>query len=162
MVVMVDDVAVPLQAQDGFETADHLASMTAPIVKWYWSIETTQRIPELLRRAFKFASTKPYRPVFLACPEDLLAGEGHGEHHRSGSIRRQHGAQAVRADAAARIAKLLVEARNPVVYAGDDVRYCGPNPSCLPWPTCYRYRFDERLVTSISDGPPHVRGPLRR
>ncbi len=72
MVVMVDDVAVPIQGQDGFETMDHMSSMTATMVKWYWSIETVERIPEVLRKAFKFASTKPRRPVFLACPEDLL------------------------------------------------------------------------------------------
>lgn len=130
MVVMVDDVAVPLQAQDGFETADHLASMTAPIVKWYWSIETTQRIPELLRRAFKFASTKPYRPVFLACPEDLLAHEAtatiidQDKFDVSTQLR-------LASDDVSRIAKLLVDAHNPVLYAGDDVRYCAAQPELL-------------------------------
>lgn len=130
MVIMVDDVAVPLRAQDGFETADHLASMTAPITKWYWSIETTERIPELLRRAFKFASTKPYRPVFLACPEDLLS------HETTATVIDQDRFDVstelrLSSDAVIHIARLLVDARNPVIYAGDDVRYCGAQAELL-------------------------------
>ncbi len=123
MVVMVDDVAIPIQAQDGFETVDHLSSMTAPMVKWHWSIETAYRIPEVLRKAFKFATTKPKRPVFLACPEDLFAQEA------TAAIIDQHKYDVSTElrpsiESATHIAELLVKARNPLIYAGDDVRYC--------------------------------------
>ena len=63
MVVMVDDVGVATLGQDGFEAVDHMSSMTAPIVKWHWSIEASYKIPETVRRALKFAGTKPHRPV---------------------------------------------------------------------------------------------------
>jgi thiamine pyrophosphate-dependent acetolactate synthase large subunit-like protein len=130
MVVMVDDVGVATQGQDGFEAVDHMSSMTAPIVKWHWSIETTYKIPETLRRALKFAGTKPHRPVFLACPEDLLSGQDTAaiidQHKYEVSTELRPAAQT-----AAAIAQLLAGARNPLIYAGDDVRYCNAEPQLL-------------------------------
>jgi thiamine pyrophosphate-dependent acetolactate synthase large subunit-like protein len=123
MVVLVDDVDVATLGQDGFEAVDHMSSMTAPIVKWHWSIETAAKVPESLRRAFKFAATRPARPVFLACPEDLLKEQAtaavidQDKFTVSTELRPP-------AEVARRIAQLLATARNPLIYAGDDVRYC--------------------------------------
>lgn len=130
MVVMVDDVNVATLGQDGFEAVDHMSSMTAPIVKWHWSIEASYKIPEMLRRALKFSGTKPRRPVFLACPEDLLSGQDtaavidQDKYDVESEVRPS-------AEAVARIAKLLAAARSPLIYAGDDVRYCGAEPQLL-------------------------------
>jgi benzoylformate decarboxylase len=122
MLVMVDDVDVGSLGQDGFEAMDHMSSMTEPMVKWHWSIETTARIPEVTRRAIKFASTHPRGPVFLACPEDLL-------HHEATAaimdqskfdvpMRLRPDPESIRA-----AAKLLLDAENPLIYAGNEVRY---------------------------------------
>ncbi|HEY0342659.1 MAG TPA: thiamine pyrophosphate-binding protein [Steroidobacteraceae bacterium] len=130
MVVMVDDVGVAILGQDGFEAVEHMSSMTAPIVKWHWSIEASYKIPETVRRALKFAGTKPHRPVFLACPEDLLSGQD-----TATVIDQQKYAVSTElrpsAQAAAAIAQLLASARNPLIYAGDDVRYCDAEPQLL-------------------------------
>jgi thiamine pyrophosphate-dependent acetolactate synthase large subunit-like protein len=123
MVVLVDDVDVSTLGQDGFEAVDHMTSMTAPIVKWHWSIEAAYKIPEVLRRAFKFAATLPRRPTFIACPEDLLKEQATAaiidQDKFTVSTDLRPGAATVR-----RIAELLAGARNPLIYAGDDVRYC--------------------------------------
>lgn len=130
MVVMVDDVSIDVLGQDGFEAIDHMSSMTAPIVKWHWSVEATHKIPEVLRRAIKFAGTRPQRPVFFACPENLLeevattAVVDQARYDISTEIRPS-------AETTATIAKLLLEATNPLIYAGDDVRYCNAEPELL-------------------------------
>src|SRR5207244_12071443 len=43
--------------------------------KWNWVAQSADKIPEVTRRAFKFASTMPSGPVFLAYPEDILDEE---------------------------------------------------------------------------------------
>ena len=53
----------------------HLFSIAHPITKWNWVAQSADKIPEVTRRAFKFASTMPSGPVFLAYPEDILDDE---------------------------------------------------------------------------------------
>jgi benzoylformate decarboxylase len=130
MVVLVDDVDISTLGQDGFEALDHMTSMTAPIVKWHWSIEATYKIPEMARRAIKFASTKPQRPVFLACPEDLLRESADaaiiGQNRFEVSMQLRPSMEVVE-----NIARLLAGAHNPLIYAGDDVRYCAAERELL-------------------------------
>lgn len=127
MVVMVDGAEIDRLGQDSVEV-DY--SMLAPIVKWQWSVETVEKIPEVVRRSFKFASTRPQRPVFFACPEDLLQKTGSAAvlDQSRYDIRTE-----VRPSAkdTSRIAGLLLEARNPLIYAGDDVRYCNAEAELL-------------------------------
>jgi thiamine pyrophosphate-dependent acetolactate synthase large subunit-like protein len=130
MVVLVDDVDIATQGQDGFEALEHMTSMTAPIVKWHWSIEAAYKIPEVIRRAFKFSSTMPQRPVFLACPEDLLKEQASAavidQSRYTISTELRPPTKIVR-----QIAQLLAGASNPLIYAGDDVRYCHAEPELL-------------------------------
>ena len=75
MLVITDDVSVAMLAQDGFEAMDHMTSMTQTMTKWHWSIQAADKIPEILRRGQKFASTRPSGPVFLATPQDHLSAK---------------------------------------------------------------------------------------
>lgn len=130
MVVMVDDVEVDSLGQDSFEDIDHMTSMTAPIVKWHWSVQSPPKIPEVLRRCFKFASTKPQGPVFFACPQDLFTAEA-----TAGIVDQQRFEVSTElrpsAELTEQIASLLLRAENPLIYAGDDVRYCEGEPELL-------------------------------
>jgi benzoylformate decarboxylase len=123
MVVLTDDVPMAMLGQDGFEAMDHMASMTQTMTKWHWNSGAISKIPEDLRRAFKFASTRPSGPVFLSVPNDLIA-------ERSEAIimdqtKFQVPMQIAPDPAAIRqIAKILLEAENPMILAGDEIGYC--------------------------------------
>jgi benzoylformate decarboxylase len=123
MVVFTDDVTVGMLGQDGFEAMDHMTSMTQTMTKWHWSINSIAQIPENLRRAFKFASTRPSRPVFLAVPEDLLRvrSEATIMDQAKFLIPMQ---LAPDPSAIRQIAKILVQAENPMILTGDEIGYC--------------------------------------
>jgi thiamine pyrophosphate-dependent acetolactate synthase large subunit-like protein len=124
LVVAVDYVTRQRDSEDAFEVADHMEVMAQPITKWYWVAKTTESIPEVTRQAVKFASTNPCGPVFLAFPEDTLAEEVNS------SIMDQSKFEVsakVRPDPAMveKTAHLLLEAKNPMLYVGDDLTWCG-------------------------------------
>ena len=122
MLVLVDDVEVDQLGQDGFEAMDHMGSMTEPMVKWQWSVESAERIPEISRRALKFAGTQPRRPVFLACPDNLLRERATGAifEREKFEIQPSMPPEPGLVKAAAR---LLVDAENPLILAGNELRY---------------------------------------
>jgi len=130
LLVLVDDVEVNALGQDGFEASDHMGSMTEPMVKWHWSVETTERIPEVTRRALKFAGTQPRRPVFLACPDNLLRERASGTifERDKFEIAPQMPPDPALVRAAAR---LLVDAENPLILAGNELRYHGAEQELL-------------------------------
>jgi len=59
IVLAVDGVGTDSLGQGGFQDIDHLGEMTQPITKWHWSVPKAGKIPEVTRRAIKFASTRP-------------------------------------------------------------------------------------------------------
>lgn len=124
MVVAVDYVDRESLGQDAFEDADHMENMAQPITKWHWVGQSAEKIPEITRRALKFASTSPCGPVFLAFPEDTLNEEA------KASIMDQakfNVSMKIRPDSALvqQAAKLLLEAQNPLLYVGDEIVWCG-------------------------------------
>jgi len=124
MLVLVDDAQIDQLGQDGFEAMEHMDSMTAPMTKWHWSVERTARIPEVTRRALKFAGTAPGGPVFVACPEDLLRERAAGavfDQDRFAPGPRVPPDPALAREAA----RLLLAAENPLLMAGNEVRYHG-------------------------------------
>ena len=124
MVVAVDYVSRATLGEDGFQDADHLESMAHPLTKWNWVAQSAEKIPEVTRRAFKFASTMPSGPVFLAYPEDILDEEAQAavidqaKFEISMKVRPD-------ADLIQKAARMLLEAQSPVVYAGDEIVRCG-------------------------------------
>jgi thiamine pyrophosphate-dependent acetolactate synthase large subunit-like protein len=124
MVVAVDYVNRATLGEDGFEDADHLESIAHPITKWNWVAQSADKIPEVTRRAFKFASTMPSGPVFLAYPEDILDEEAQAavidqaKFEISMKVRPDP-------DLIQRAARMLLEAQNPVLYVGDEISRCG-------------------------------------
>jgi benzoylformate decarboxylase len=102
---------------------DYCETMTQPITKWYWAAKTTTAIPETLRRGLKFATTPPGGPVFLSLPNNTLRDEG------KAAIWDQ-----ARFDVPMRIrpdkddietaARILVEAKNPMISIGDEITTC--------------------------------------
>jgi len=130
MLVLVDDVSEGMLSQDGFQAMDHMTSMTQTMTKWNWSVQAEDKIPEVLRRGQKFASTKPTGPVFLAVPQDYLAKNTEaaiiGQEKYSLPMQLRPSREAIEY-----AAKLLLNADNPLILAGDEVRYCHAQPELL-------------------------------
>jgi benzoylformate decarboxylase len=130
MVVLVDDVSEAMLAQDGFEAMDHMSSMTQTMTKWHWSIQAASRIPEVVRRAHKFAATKPCGPVFLAVPANYLAQEADAaiiDQEKFSVPMQLRPSQ----DDIKNAAQLLINAEYPLILTGDEVRYCHAQPELL-------------------------------
>ena len=122
VLVGVDNVDESSLGQDAFEEVESMGAMTAPITKWHWNADSTAKIPEITRRAIKFATTEPCGPVFVSYPEDLLADEA------KTTIMDQSKfdiSMKVRPDPALveKAARLLIEAKNPLLYVGDEIAW---------------------------------------
>ncbi len=124
MVVAVDYVNRATLGEDGFQDADHLEMIAHPITKWNWVAQSADKIPEVTRRAFKFASTMPSGPVFLAYPEDILDDEAQAAVIDQAKF---DISMKVRPDPALveKAARMLLDAQSPLLYVGDEVSRCG-------------------------------------
>ena len=97
--------------------------MMSPITKWRWTAQTAKGIPETTRRAIKFATTQPSGPVFLAIPDDELKTQA------TSAIMDQSlfdVAMKMRPDKddVEKIARMLIEAKNPLLSVGDEITTC--------------------------------------
>jgi benzoylformate decarboxylase len=107
-------------ARDGFEDVDDLVEATKQFTRWGFQVNRANRIPELTRMGFKLATTPPGGPVYLAYPRDLLAEKTRGEI----IVREKFDIPArVRPDSRAveRAARLLLQAKSPLLGAGEEV-----------------------------------------
>ena len=106
--------------RDGFEDIDDILEITKPFARWGFQANYASRMPELTRMAFKMATTPPGGPVYLACPRDILDQKAKGE-----IITRDRFdiPARVRPDnrAVEKAAKLLLEAKAPVLGVGHEV-----------------------------------------
>lgn len=124
MVVTTDYPAVPDLGEENADYTDHVDEITQPMTKWHWVVETTEKIPEITRRAMAFASTQPCGPVFLAFPSNTLSGTGEAEvmDQSKFSISMKNRPDSVAVEKAAR---LLIEAQSPLLYVGDEITWDG-------------------------------------
>jgi thiamine pyrophosphate-dependent acetolactate synthase large subunit-like protein len=106
--------------RDGFEEVANQESLVAPLTKYAWLARRADMIPETVRRAFKAAWTPPYGPTYASWHSDL-----NDERVRTEVIsqRQFDPRMRVRPNPAEveRAARLLVEARMPLMIVGDEV-----------------------------------------
>lgn len=129
MVVTTDYPAIPELGEEKAEYTDHVDEITQPMTKWHWVVETTEKIPEVTRRAMAFAATQPCGPVFLAFPSNILSGTGEADvmDQSKFSIAK------TRPDPVAveKAARMLLEARSPLLYVGDEITWDGAQQEVL-------------------------------
>src|SRR5712671_3417527 len=106
--------------RDGFEEVANQEQIVAPLTKYTWLARRADMIPETVRRAFKAAWTPPYGPSYISWHSvfndervrtEIIAQEKVDPRMRV----RPNPAEVERA------AKLLVEARMPLMIVGDEV-----------------------------------------
>ena len=106
--------------RDGPQDYEHQELMMQPITKWWWLNEGAGNIPEVTRRALKFATTAPSGPVFLSIPDNELRTPA------TASIMDQSRFLVpglIRADQSdiQKVAQMLIESKNPLLTVGDEI-----------------------------------------
>jgi acetolactate synthase-1/2/3 large subunit len=72
LILLIGQVARDTLEREGFQEVDY-RKMFGSLAKWSAQIESAERIPELISRAFSVATSGRPGPVVLSLPEDVLA-----------------------------------------------------------------------------------------
>jgi thiamine pyrophosphate-dependent acetolactate synthase large subunit-like protein len=106
--------------RDGFEEVLNQEQMVQPITKYTWLARRGDMIPETVRRAFKAAWTPPYGPSYISWHSDF-----NDERVKTEIIPQDQFDPRMRVrpnpDDVQRAARLLVEARMPLMVVGDEI-----------------------------------------
>jgi len=71
MILFIGQVARGMRGREAFQEVDYRAFF-GPIAKWVTEIDSAERIPEIIARAFTVAQSGRPGPVVIALPEDML------------------------------------------------------------------------------------------
>src|ERR1700736_3931025 len=123
IMVAVASVEQDALGRDLPQEPEHCEVMTQPITKWYWAAKTTGSIPETVRRGMKFASTSPCGPVFLSLPTNTLREEATGAIWDQAKFDVPMRIRPDKDDIA-KAARMLLEAKNPLMSVGDEASWC--------------------------------------
>ncbi len=74
MILLIGQVGREMMEREAFQEIDY-RQMFGPMAKWVAQIDSADRIPELVARAFHVATAGRPGPVVLALPEDMLVDE---------------------------------------------------------------------------------------
>jgi acetolactate synthase-1/2/3 large subunit len=97
-----------------------LLRLYEPVTKWRAGLRDWRRLPELLRQAYRVATSGRPGPVYLEIPEDLMRGSGEAESAAVWSPARYRAGRPGAGDPAAiaQAADMLAEAERPLLHAG--------------------------------------------
>src|SRR5690348_17900492 len=106
--------------RDGFEEVANQEQIVQPITKYSWLARRPDMIPETVRRAFKAAWTPPHGPAYISWHSDY-----NDERVRTEIIAQDQFDPRMRVrpdpDEVERAARLLVEAKTPLLIVGDEI-----------------------------------------
>ncbi len=106
--------------RDGFEELANQEQVMQPMTKYSWMARRPDMIPEAVRHAFKTAWTPPHGPAYLTWHSDYT-----DERARTEIIQQSHFDTRMRVrpnpTEVERAAKLLVEAKMPLMIVGDEI-----------------------------------------
>ncbi len=108
--------------RDLFQEVDHGEEMLSPITKWNWQAQSTASIAETTRRAIKFAATPPCGPVFLSLPGNALDQSAKSQVWDGNLFNVPMHIRPDKDDISA-AARMLIEAKNPILIVGDEVTW---------------------------------------
>jgi len=115
-----------------FQNVD-LLGLYGPVTKWSAGVRQWRRLPELIRRAFREATSGRPGPVYLEIPEDITRGTGDPasvdiwspDQYRPGRV------GAGDPELIRQAAKLLASAERPLLHAGAGVSWAGASDEFL-------------------------------
>ena len=102
--------------------AGDLVRLAEPVTKWAAQAEDAAEIPVLMRRAFKSVQESPRGPVFISVPANVMDEEAEMDIFPSNhpDTRSRPSPEAIE-----KVARILAEAKSPVIVAGDGVSISG-------------------------------------
>ncbi len=106
--------------RDGFEELPGQEQLTAPMTKLTWTARRAEQIPETIRRAFRVAWTPPYGPTYANWNSDFTEERFTAEIIRHDQVDPRMRVRPNPVEVQ-RAAKLLVEARRPLLIVGDEI-----------------------------------------
>ena len=124
VIVTSTNVDTRIDGRDSHTEGKNLVEMTKQFTKWSAEVHRADRIPEYLNRAFKVASTPPTGPVYLALPSNLL-GETIKVANPDAERSRITPRIAADPEAIADAARLLAQAKRPLIVAGSGIVKAG-------------------------------------
>ena len=113
LILFVGQVARAMRGREAFQEVD-LVAMFAPLAKWSAQIDAAERIPEVVARAFRTATSGLPGPVLIALPEDVLAARVDVSASAAGPLVRAR----LRDDDLIELRSELARAQRPLVIAG--------------------------------------------
>ena len=123
LLVAVASAEQNTMGRDLLQEVDHSETMTAPLTKWFWQTQSTAAIAETTRRAIKFAATPPCGPVFLSLPSNTLEQSAKSQVWDGGLFNVPMRIRPDQDDIQA-VARMLIEAKNPILTLGDEITWC--------------------------------------
>lgn len=116
--------------RDAFQEVDQQALFT-PITKKTWTATSADRVPEMVREAFRVAMTPRRGPVQLNLPRDVLSAQADFDSFQMPETYRSQSNPAAPAEAIEQAAKLLAGASRPVIIAGGGIKNTGGHAQAL-------------------------------
>ena len=121
MVIFTDHAEAQADGRDGHEDLDDWLEPFKQYTKWRWIIKEGNRIPEWVAHAFKMSSTLPGGPTFIRIPRNVLyqkdlKAEIFSRESMSVPMNLVPNPKLIET-----AAKMLVEAKSPILYVGSEV-----------------------------------------
>lgn len=144
IVVLTDGGHSEFLGRDMFEQVDDWLEPLEQFSKWSWHVKYAQRIGEMVRRAIKVATTPPGGPVYIRLPINLLGEQKvkdtiYPQSKFTIPLKIEPNPQLIN-----KAAKLLVEAKNPLINVGAEVTRAKANKELI--------ELAELLSTPVSQG----------
>ena len=124
-VVCITDGPDPHYAgRDGFDDAPGWEDMVNSVTRWHWSLNYSDRIPEMVSRAFKVSATPPWGPTYVKIPMAVLGDNVSAMVYPSSSyridVRMKPDPKKVE-----KAAEMLLQSSNPLITAGREITRSG-------------------------------------
>ena len=107
--------------RDAFQEVDQQALFT-PITKKTWTATSSERVPEMMREAFRVANAPRKGPVQLNLPRNVLSGQAEFAAMQNPSDYRPVSVQAAPESSINQAAGLLNNAARPVIMVGGGIK----------------------------------------
>ena len=132
--------------RDAFQEVDQDA-LFKPITKKTWTVPSADRVPELLREAFRTAMAPRRGPVQVNLPRDVLSAQADYPAFQTPDQYRPWTAPAAAAQAIEQAAAMLTAAERPVIVTGGGIKNTGGADQALA--------LAEALACPIVTAPGH-------
>ncbi len=129
--VFSDSPGGEFPGRNGFEQMDDWLAPASEFTKWVWQVGNVAQVSEMTRRAIKVAGTPPGGPVHIRFPNEILAARDVEQIVYPQTRFTVPAEMQPRLELIEAAARMLLEAKRPVLCAGSEVTRAGANGEFL-------------------------------